>query len=1035
MSVGEERKLVTVLFADLVGSTALAGEEDPERVRVRLERFYEAMAEEIERTGGTVEKFVGDAVMAAFGAPAALEDHAERALHAALAMQRRLAELFGGEVTLRIGVNTGEVVVGQPREGSSFVTGDAVNVCARLEQAAAPGEVLTGERTVQAAGGAFEFGESRVVEAKGKPEGLVCRPVLRALTLARPRGVSGFRLAFVGRESELELLRATYRRAISQEEPHLVTIVGESGVGKTRLVRELWQLLADEEPVPLRRTGRCLAYGDGITYWALGEVLKEHFGILDSDVPEDVLSRLGEHDILGLALGLDVAGALHPLDAREQLHAAVVGFLEALAAERPTVVLVEDLHWAEDDLLDLLDRVVREAQRPLVVLATARPELLDRRPAWGGGRRNTTAIWLEPLPEAETVHLLEELLGSELPASLGGLLVERAEGNPFFVEELLGALLEAGVLERENGRLRAHELPEGFSVPDSVHAVLAARMDRLPAREKTALQAASVVGRIFWDGPVIHLLGGEEPDFGLLDERDFIRRSGGSSMAGEREYAIKHALTREVAYAGIPKARRGRLHAAFADWLTATDRAKDEHASLLAYHYAEAVRPEDADLAWSGEPSELARLRDEAVSWLRRAGELARRRYEIEEAVQLFTRAAELADEPRQQAELWCEVGHANALRYDGEGFWEAMRRGLDLQALDPEAEADAYALLAFQTAIRSGMWLKRPDLAPLPGWIDKALDLAAPDSPARARGLLARSLEQFSMPDAIEASALADRLGDVELRSYALGARGNAAFVDTRYHDASTFSEQRLQLAADIGDPDHLCEVCESGIPIAVAVGRFREAYRLAALHAETAARLSPHHRMHSMAVRIEIAENIADWEDARSQTEAAIEAAQANAETPCVRNARTLIACALASAVAGDRVGVTELLVRAAEFEGEGWGGYLDPLRLRLALVRGDREEATRLLETKFERDFVFGPAVWGTRLDGLAALAMNDAVEAGAPGFLRSRTYIEPFALRALGVVRRDDGLIARADERFRALGLDWHAAQTERLLAGL
>jgi len=1035
MTVGEERKLVTVLFADLVGSTALADDQDPERVRAMLDRFYDAMAEEIDRTGGTVEKFAGDAVMAAFGAPAALEDHAERALHAALAMQRRVVELYGGQLTIRVGVNTGEVVVGQAREGSSFVTGDAVNVCARLEQAAAPGEVLAGERTVAAARGAFEFAERRVLEAKGKPDGIACRPVLRALTLARPRGVGGFRHAFVGRESEFELLRATYRRAVSQEEPHLVTIVGEPGVGKTTLVREFWQLLAEEEPVPLRRTGRCLAYGDGITYWALGEVLKEHFGILDSAPPEDVLSGLGEHTILGLALGLDVAGALHPLDAREQLHAAVVGFLGTLAAERPSVVLFEDLHWAEADLLDLLDRIVREAQGALVVLATSRPELLDRSPAWGGGRRNTTAIWLEPLPETETIRLLEELLGSELPASLGGLLVERSEGNPFFVEELLGALLEAGVLERENGGLRAHELPEGFSVPDSVHAVLAARMDRLPAREKAALQAGSVVGRIFWDGPVIHLLEGEEPDFGLLEERDFIRRRGGSSMGGEREYAIKHALTREVAYASIPKARRGRLHAALADWLAATDRARDEHASLLAYHYAEAVRPEDADLAWSGEPVELDRLRRQAVSWLRRAAELARGRYEIDEAVELFTRAAELADEPAQQAELWCEVGLANALRYDGEGFWEAMQRGLDLQALDREAEGDAYALLAFQTAIRSGMWLKRPDLAPLPGWIDKALDLAAPDSPARVRALLARSLEQFSMPDAIEASALADRLGDVELRSYALGARGGAAFVDGRYHDASTFSEQRLQLAAEIRDPDHLCEVCESGIPIAVAVGRFREARRLAALHAETAARLSPHHRMHSIAVRIEIAENVADWEDARSHTEAAIEAAQANAGTPCVRNARTLLACALASAVDGDEGGVTELLARAAEFEGEGWSGYLDPLRLRLALVRGDREDAKRLLETEFERDFVFGPSVWGTRLDGLAALAMNDAVEAQASAFLRSRTYIEPFALRALGIVRRDDALVARADERFRALGLDWHAAQTERLLAGL
>ena len=289
----EERKLVTIVFADLVGSTALAGGEDPERIRVRLERFYEAMSDEIERTGGTVEKFAGDAVMAVFGAPAALEDHAERALHAALAMQRRLDTLFDGELAMRIGVNTGDVVVGAARAGSGFVAGDAVNVSDRLQKAAEPGEILAGERTVAAVGGAFEFGERRVLDAKGKPEGLEARSVLRALTLARPRGAAGFERVFVGREAELELLLATYRRAVTQHEPHLVTLVGEPGIGKTTLVRELWELLAGEEPAPLRRTGRCLPYGDGITYWPVGEIVKEHFGILEGADEAEVRAQAG----------------------------------------------------------------------------------------------------------------------------------------------------------------------------------------------------------------------------------------------------------------------------------------------------------------------------------------------------------------------------------------------------------------------------------------------------------------------------------------------------------------------------------------------------------------------------------------------------------------------------------------------------------------------------------------------------------------------------------------------------------------------
>src|SRR3990170_1094079 len=390
----EERKTATVVFADLVGSTELGASQDPERTRALLDRFYDAMAGEIAAAGGTVEKFVGDAVMAAFGAPAALEDHAERALHAALSMRRRLVELFGDALALRIGVNTGEVVVGRAREGSSFVTGDAVNVAARLEQAAAPGEILVGDRTVAAARGAFEFGEPATTEAKGKPEGAVARQLVRALSLMRPRGVGGLRRAFVGRESELELLRATYARASHEGGPHLVTIMGDAGVGKTRLARELGEWLGGEAPEPVRRTGRCLPYGRAITYWPLAEILKEHLGILDSDPREETLRRLAGREMLGLALGLDVAGDVHPLAARERLHEAWVTFVEELARERPAVVLIEDLHWAEEPLLELLERLLREARGPLFFLATARPAPPPPRPRRGGGRPHASLIWL-----------------------------------------------------------------------------------------------------------------------------------------------------------------------------------------------------------------------------------------------------------------------------------------------------------------------------------------------------------------------------------------------------------------------------------------------------------------------------------------------------------------------------------------------------------------------------------------------------------------------------------------------------------------
>jgi predicted ATPase len=584
-----------------------------------LDRFYDAMAAEIESAGGTVEKFAGDAVMAAFGAPSALEDHAERALHAALAMQRRLEP----PLELRIGVNTGEVVVGRARQGSSFVTGDAVNVAARLEEAAAPGEILAGERTVAAARGAFEFDEPRTLQAKGKDDGVVGRRVIRALTLMRPRGVGGLHQAFVGRDTEIDLLRATYRRVIEHAEPHLVTIMGDAGIGKTRLVRELWQLLGEESPEPMRRTGRCLSYGHGITYWPVAEVLKEHFGILVCDSQESVLERLRGREILGLALGLDVGTDLHPLAARERLHEAAIEFFAELTSERPVVLLVEDLHWAEDELLELIDRLLLEVSGPLFLLGTSRPEILDTRPAWGGGRRNVSLLGLEPLSEQQTERMVSELLAAELPERVREALVERAGGNPFFVEELVGTLIDRGLLERSNGSWTARELPAGFEIPDSVQAVLAARIDLLPPSEKAALQAASVIGRIFWAGPVRELIEEAEPDFALLEERDFIRRRSGSSMLGEREFAIKHALTREVAYASLPKARRARLHAGFADWIERAGEARDEYAAILGHHYAEAVQPDHADLAWAGEDTEHEALRQKALHWLERAADLA----------------------------------------------------------------------------------------------------------------------------------------------------------------------------------------------------------------------------------------------------------------------------------------------------------------------------------------------------------------------------------------------------------------------------
>jgi class 3 adenylate cyclase len=1025
---GSERKLATLIFADLVGSTELAGSQDPERTRALLVRFYDAMADEIGSAGGTIEKFAGDAVMAAFGAPAALEDHAERALHATIAMQRRLRELAGGvALTLRIGVNTGEVVAGKPREGSSFVSGDPVNVAARLEQAAQPGEILVGERTVALVRGAFEFDEPRSVEAKGVPEGVECRRLLRALSLMRPRGVLGLHRAFVGRDEEMEVLERAYVEVAASGEPRLVTILGDAGVGKTRLVREFWERLGARSPEPLRRTGRCLSYGEGVTYWPLAEVLKEHLGISETDAPASVLDALGSREILGLTLGLDVAHGLHPLAARDRFQDAWVGFLEEVAAERPLVILIEDIHWAEDLLLDLLERLVADTRRPLLLLTTARPELLESRPGWGVRVPGAT-VSLEALSTDDAVRLLDELLGGTLPPGLRDVVIERAEGNPFFVEEVLGTLIDLGLLVHSDGSWELAELPPDFSVPDTVQAVVAARVDLLEAADKQGLQAASVIGRIFWAGPVYELTEGE-PDLRVIEERDFIRRRSGSSIPGDREYAIKHAVTREVAYGSLPKARRAQMHAAFARWLERSGQGKDEFASFLAHHYAEAVQPEDVDLAWAGQEQELAELRERALRWLGQAAELAIGRMEIDDGLALLHQAIELESDAERRAALWHQVGRANILKYDGEAFWTAMEASLEASD-DASAAVQVYADLAFQTSLRAGMWKRRPDAELVGGWIDRTLEFAAPGSSARAKALLARVNEEPVGAEELarEALQIADELGDIELRSFAFDALSVAAMARGDYEESYGWATKRLALVPVLTDPDHISLVYGYTLGSVVCVGRLEEARRIAQAYDDVTRTLSPHHRLHAAYMPVSVEAEAGRWEAVRGLTARTESAVAANVDTPCVLEDFALLLCALAHVHLGADQEAQRLEHIVLDLGREGFETRAG-IDLEIAVARGDLAEAERIVgvwspQGLYDVDGVIA------RLNALVALERRADIEADAPALVIPGSYLEPFALRALGRAREDDEMILAAVARFEAMGLTWHAAQTQR-----
>jgi class 3 adenylate cyclase len=1024
--------LATVVFADLVGSTELGGSLDPERTRAMLERFYDAMAAEVELAGGTVEKFAGDAVMAVFGAPASLEDHAERALHGALAMQRRLPELFGTELALRIGVNTGEVVIGRPREGSSFVTGDPVNVAARLEQGAEPGAILVGERTVAAARGAFEFGEPQTIEAKGKPEGVACRRLVRGLSLMRSRGVGGLRRAFVGRDREMRTLEQAYQWVQEEGESRLVTILGDAGVGKTRIVREFWEWLGTWLPETLRRTGRCLSYGRGITYWPLAEVLKEHLGVLESDPPSVVLERLGAREILGLTLGIDVAHGLHPLAARDRFQDAWVEFLEEITSEHPAVVLIEDVHWGEEQLLDLLERLVRDTRGPLMLIATGRPELLERRPGWGARLRAQT-LELEALSAEDAARMLDELLGTTLPTGLREVVVQGAEGNPFFVEELLGTLIDRQLLQRQNGSWRLAELPADFVVPDTVQAVVAARIDLLDPDEKQALQAASVIGRIFWASPVYELVGDLEPDLRILEDRDFIRRRPGSSVAGDREYAIKHALTREVAYASVPKASRARLHAAFARWLEGTGEGRrDEYAPILAHHYSTAVQLEDVDLAWGDDEGELAAMRALAFAWLRRAANLAIARFEIDDGLALLHRALDLQPDEAERSALWREIGRANVFKFDGEAFWTAMQNSLE--GSDTATAADTYSQLAFQTATRAAMWKRRPARALIDGWIDKAFDLSEPDSPARAKALIARAnLDPVEFGEsAHEADELADRLGDLELRSWAWEALGRAANARGAFDEGLAWARRRFGIVPDVSDPDLIALIYMFGIDSCIFAGRLDEARRVAVAHDEVTSGLTPHHRLHAVRLLIAVEHAEGRWEAVRNLTSRAEPAVAANIATPCIANVSALLALALANVLVGDDREARRLQHEAEALGMEGYGAWLDPLYVQIAVARGDTAEIERKLSEWQPEGFEDVDGLIA-RLNALVALDRRPEIEAEAPALVKPDTYLEPFALRALGFARSDDSVIDQAIERFTTMGMDWYAVDTRNLLS--
>jgi class 3 adenylate cyclase/tetratricopeptide (TPR) repeat protein len=769
--VQEERKVVSVLFCDLVGFTAASDVADPEDVRARIRTYHGHVRQELERFGGTVEKFVGDAVMAVFGAPVAHEDDAERAVRAGLRLLEAIDELNADDPTLslqvRVGINTGEAVVvleARPELGEGLVTGDVVNTASRLQGVAPVNAVAVSEQTYRATERVFEWERLEPVTVKGKVEPLGMWRPLRALARLGSDVTRTITTPLVGRELERSLLVGTFDRAAQQNSCQLVTVVGEPGVGKSRLCAELLAHVDGSPGLTRWRQGRCLPYGDGISFWALGEIVKSECGILESDTPAQAAVKLEQtipeddpERAWLLARLAPLVGAPAETSSQEESFAAWRRFCEGLAAERTTVLAFEDLHWADPALLAFLEHLADWAEGvPLLLLCTARPELYERHATFGVDARNAQRINLAPLTDSETAQLVSALLErAVLPAETQQQLLEQAGGNPLYAEEFVRLLADRGGVD------------DGGEVPESVQALIAARLDTLPPERKGLLQDASVLGKVFWAGALAAMgdrdLAEVEQALHELARKELVRPARTSAIRGEREYAFWHVLVRDVCYGQIPRGGRVARHEAAAAWLekTASGRVEDV-ADVLAYHYESAL---DLSRA-AGSAEHTEQLQAEAVRYLGLAGARALS-LDVDAAERQLSRALELCPErdPHRAVllERWAEAAHP-------QGRLQEARDALE-QALELNREQDN----------------------PL----------------AVGRVLTRLSLIRFRLGDPRSEDAIAEAVGLLEaqpagpelVNAYAYTAGGHT--LQNRYGEGIAAAERALSTAAELGLPE----------------------------------------------------------------------------------------------------------------------------------------------------------------------------------------------------------------------------------------
>jgi class 3 adenylate cyclase/tetratricopeptide (TPR) repeat protein len=685
----EMRKTVTIVFSDLIDSTPLGESLDVESYRRMLSRYFIEVSRVLEHHGGTVEKFIGDAVMAVFGIPVVHEDDALRAVRAVTELREALHELndelrseFGAELRVRIGINTGEVVAGDPSEGQAFATGDAVAVAQRLEAAASAGEILIGDTTLRLVREAVLVEPLEPLELKGKSQPVRAWRLLGVLSGA-PAFARRLDSPMVGRDRELERLRTAFEEAARTRECRVISVIGTAGIGKSRLVKELLASVDDEASILV---GRCIPYGKGITYWPLRDLVRRAAGELTLERIEELLE--GDPDankIAGRVAGaIGIAGST---SAPEETMWAVRRLLEHLARERPLVIAFDDLQWAEPAFLDLIEYLLGWiVDAPILIVCLARPELLEQHPGWLASSPSASAIVLDPLSEAEAEALLELLSGEqELTADLFLRITGAAEGNPLYVEQMLAMLTEDGA-------------SSDITIPPTIHALLAARLDRLEPEERAVIERASVIGKEFWRGAIAELTPVEERESAgarlmTLTRKEFIEPAI-SIFPDEDGFRFRHILIRDAAYLGVPKETRADLHERYVGWLERTTEPKSsELDEILGYHLEQAFQYR----------AELGPVSDKATELAARAGERlgrAGRRAmvgggDVAAAESLMSRAvALLPDEQPLRRELLTELGSARMMTGDFAGAGEVLEEAVASASAAGDVRVESRALI-----------------------------------------------------------------------------------------------------------------------------------------------------------------------------------------------------------------------------------------------------------------------------------------------------------------------------------------------------